>query len=334
MQYSKIKTELCFFFALFVSTNLQASASRDYGLLEEKPSITANSLEFAAYSSLTSIYSFPWSHNMPTKNKSINVCIFGVPLHPSIGVLKKSKCKDVVNWFDKNRIVAAPPVFVDFSGFEIANPKKISNKIKQSGCDSIRSFAHSSLCFIEDNLYLVKGGSEEIFYSVNVRKVLNLQKEGNERYVFSLGHLLNFQLSDDGKKIFFFRAPHSEWEDNLKSVKNNQYFELSMAEGAVKDFFVPLAGSRAFIEAIHEKDEESIILVSKVDESGSKSAQYLLGFPDVQFSDYQVVRDYSPVTNSVFTVSFQQEDGNRVFVLEEMGLDGKIKKTDLKWISF
>lgn len=333
MCYSKIKPELCFFFALFVSANLQAGASRDYGLLEEKPSITANSLEFAAYSSLTGIYSFPWSHNMPTKNKSINVCIFDVSFRPSIGVLKKSKCKDVVNWFDKNRIVAAPAVFVSFHESEIVNPQKIANKIKQKGCDSIRSFAHGLLCLIEDNLYFVKGGEKGISYSVNVRKVLNLQKESDEKYAFSLSRLLNFQLSDDGEKVFFFRRPHSEWEDNLKIVKNNQYFELSMG-GGMKDFFVPLVGGREFIEAVHEKDGEPRILVSKVDESGSKRAQYLLGFPDVQFSDYQVARDYSPVTNSVFTVNFQQEDGRRAFVLEEMGLNGEIKKTDLKWIPF
>lgn len=163
-----------------MSANLQASASRDYGLLEEKPSITASSLEFAAYSSLTSIYSFPWSHSMSTKNKSINVCIFDIPLPPSIGSIQKSKCKDVVNWFDKNRIVAAPAVFVDFSHYEIVNPKKVANKIKYDGCDGVRSFANGALCFIEDNLYFVKNGDEEVSYSINVRKALNLQKESDE----------------------------------------------------------------------------------------------------------------------------------------------------------
>lgn len=322
------------FFVLVASTNLEASTSRDYVLLREKPSVTANSFKFAASSSLTSIYTILWGHNLQTKNKSINVCIFDVSLDPSKTILQKSKCQETVNWFDRGAIVGTPSVVINFTTPAIINPKKIVNKIEENGCSAMRSFTQGTLCLIEDSLYFVRSGEGGIFYSVNLREALKLQSNENNRYESSMAHLFRFQLSDDGKHILLFRSPYSEWDDNLPSIKNNQYFSLSVEKSEIREFTLALTSSRDFIEAIHEKNGEQIALLTKVDQSGDELSQYLLGFPRVTFSDYQFVRDYSTITNSVLTINLLNEDGKRVFVFEEMDLEGNIKMTKLNWIRF
>lgn len=207
---------------------------------------------------------------MRTKNKSIKVCLFDVSLHAPATSFKIVTCKDVVDWFDKTETVGVPVVGLSFPMAKIVDPGKFAPVVKKGGCGKLASFKLGMLCFVDDYVYLIGDGTDKDSYSIDIRRVLGLKNEVIPIDVSDLWGALDAEISDDGKKIYFFRAPHSDWYDELKSIKNNQYFEYSLETGVVNVFFAPVNDSRDFIESIHEKDGKRIILVSKTDKSGKK----------------------------------------------------------------